>query len=187
MTMEAAPPTPPDAPDQDTLYGEAAAQFGASLARLATGYELDRSRQQDLLQDIHVALWRSLATFKGQCSLRTWVYRVAHNTASTYVRQRVRTRRMTAVSLEEMDAEIHEVDAERVVDHAAILEKLRVLIQRLKPIDQDVFLLYLEGVDAGAIAEIVGVSPVNVAQKIHRAKKFLRQHFHTGDHHDQNG
>ena len=38
-------------PDQEALYGEAVALFGPSLARLATGYEIDRSRQQDLLQD----------------------------------------------------------------------------------------------------------------------------------------
>jgi RNA polymerase sigma-70 factor (ECF subfamily) len=100
---------------------------------------------------------------------------------------RVRMRRIKAVSLEEMDEEISQPDSELLVDHAAILEKLRALIQRLKPIDQEVFLLYLEGVDAGGIAEIVGISPGNVAQKIHRAKKFLQRQFQTGDHHDQGG
>lgn len=94
---------------------------------------------------------------------------------------------MTAVSLEEMDEEINQPDSECVVDHAAILEKLRALNRRLKPIDQDVFLLYLEGLDAGGIAEVVGISPGNVSQKIHRAKKFLKQQFQTGDHHDQVG
>jgi RNA polymerase sigma-70 factor (ECF subfamily) len=187
MVMEAVTDIPISEPDQDALYADAVAQFGASLARLATAYEMDRSRQQDLLQDIHVALWRSFATFKGQCSLRTWVYRIAHNRASSYVRERVRMRRVTTVSLEEMDLEISQPDAERLVDHAAILEKLRALIQRLKPIDQEVFLLYLEGVDASGIAEIVGILPSNVAQKIHRVKKFLQQQFQTGDHHDQDG
>jgi RNA polymerase sigma-70 factor (ECF subfamily) len=138
MAMEAVPDIPASEPDQDALYAEAVAQFGASPARLATAYEVDRSRQQDLLQDIHVALWRRLATFKGQCSLRTWVYRIAHNSASTYVRVRVRMRRITAVSLEELDEEISQPDSERVVDLAVILEKLRALIQRLKPIDQSV-------------------------------------------------
>jgi RNA polymerase sigma-70 factor, ECF subfamily len=184
--MDSVPSIATDMPDQDKLYGEAIAQFGSSLARLATGYEVDQSRQEDLLQDIHVALWRSLATFKGQCALRTWVYRVAHNTAATYIRKRVRTRRVTAVSLEEIDEEIHHADAERAVDHAAILEKLRALIERLKPIDRDVVLLYLEGVEASAIAEIVGISPDNVAQKIFRAKKFLKQQFHNGEHDEQN-
>ena len=81
--------------------------------------------------------------------------------------------------------EVNHPDAERVADQEAILEKLRALIQRLKPLDQDVFLLYLEGLDARVIAEIVGISPGNVAQKIHRAKKYLQQHFPTGDSHDE--
>lgn len=165
---------------QDLMYREAAAGFGASLARLAAGYERDPSLRQDLLQEMHVALWRSLATFKGQCSLRTWVYRVAHNTASTHVRQRMRWRQMTAVSLEELDAEVHQPDAEQAVDHDAVLAQVAMLIQRLKPIDQDVFLLYLEGVEAVAIAEIVGTSANNVAQKIHRAKAILQRHFQPG-------
>lgn len=43
----------------------------SSLARLAAAYEFDRAQQQDLLQEIHLALWRSFAGFRNQCSLRT--------------------------------------------------------------------------------------------------------------------
>jgi RNA polymerase sigma-70 factor (ECF subfamily) len=39
--------------------------------------------RRDLLQEIHLALWRSFATFDDRCSLRTWVYRVAHNVATS--------------------------------------------------------------------------------------------------------
>ena len=64
---------------RDALYADAAAQFGWALERLARAYESDSDRRADLLQDIHVALWRSLERFDGRCSMRTWVYRVAHN------------------------------------------------------------------------------------------------------------
>lgn len=60
---------------RDERYLEAAALYGAALERMARAYEADPSRRQDLLQDVHVALWRSLLTFDGRCSLRTWVYR----------------------------------------------------------------------------------------------------------------
>ena len=72
---------------QDQRYAEAAAAFGPALERLARAYERDPDKRRDLLQDIHVALWRSLARFDGRCSLRTWVYRVAHNTATSKVRR----------------------------------------------------------------------------------------------------
>ncbi|MGD0224817.1 MAG: hypothetical protein ABSF71_21015 [Terriglobia bacterium] len=44
---------------QDDLYREAVASFGAALERLAGAYEADPEIRRDLLQDIHIALWRS--------------------------------------------------------------------------------------------------------------------------------
>ena len=69
----------------DQRYAAAADEFGPALERLAGAYERDPDKCRDLLQEIHVALWRSLARFDGRCSLRTWVYRVAHNTATSKV------------------------------------------------------------------------------------------------------
>ena len=59
----------------EALYEQVSAEFSAPLARLARAHEADASLQQDLLQEIHIALWRSLPAFGGRCSLRTWVYR----------------------------------------------------------------------------------------------------------------
>ena len=47
------------------------------------------------------------------------------------------------------------------------------MIQRLNPVDREVILLYLEELDAASIGEITGISPTNVATKIHRIKKML--------------
>ena len=75
--------------EQLKQYDLAAKTFGAGLARLSRAYEADPELSRDLLQEMHVALWRSLARFDGRCALRTWVYRVAHNVgASHIVRQR---------------------------------------------------------------------------------------------------
>ena len=70
---------------RDNRYAEVAAEYGAALERLARGYERDSDKRRDLLQEIHIALWRSLARFDGRCSVRTWVYRVAHNVATSRV------------------------------------------------------------------------------------------------------
>jgi RNA polymerase sigma-70 factor (ECF subfamily) len=171
------------APDQDALYVTVAAEFGPSLARLAAAYEREPSRQQDLLQELHFALWRSLAAFENHCSLRTWVYRVAHNTGVTYLRRQRRSRRLHLVSLEDLDELAHETDVERLVSDADMRQRIRDLIDQLKPIDRDVVLLYLEGLKAAQIGEVVGISPDNAAQKIHRAQKYLKQRLCSGDTH----
>lgn len=163
--------------DQDSLYSRVAGEFGAPLSRLAAAYELDSSRQQDLLQDLHFAIWRSLAGFKGQCSLRTWVYRVAHNAAATYVRQQQRRRRIRSVSIEELDDLADDSDVEYSAHMTDLLARIRVILERLKPVDRDVLLLYLEGLTAAEIGEVVGLSTGNVSQKVHRTHKYLRKHF----------
>jgi RNA polymerase sigma-70 factor (ECF subfamily) len=166
-----------ESPDEAFWYAKAAAEFGRSLARMAVAHEFDRAQQQDLLQEIHLALWRSFAGFRNQCSLRTWVYRVAHNTASTYVRRQKRFRLSRLISLEELEDLPGESDTERALDESALIGKLRATVQRLKPLDRDVMLLYLEGTDAATIGEVTGLSPANVAQKIHRTKKVLQRYF----------
>src|ERR1700744_3136531 len=60
--------------------------YGDSFRRLAAAYERDRDLQQDLFQEIAVAIWRALPTFRNQCSERTFFYRIAHNRAITHIR-----------------------------------------------------------------------------------------------------
>jgi RNA polymerase sigma-70 factor (ECF subfamily) len=94
---------------------------------------------------------------------------------------------MRLVSLEELGELVHESDVERSADHAAIRGKIKDLIDRLKPVDRNVLLLYLEGLKAAEISDVVGISPSNVAQKIHRARKHLKQQIQSGGSHDQSG
>jgi RNA polymerase sigma-70 factor, ECF subfamily len=56
--------------EQDALYEQAVAEHGVVIRRLARGYEADPERRRDLLQEIHVELWRSLESFDGRCGLR---------------------------------------------------------------------------------------------------------------------
>ena len=167
----------------DDLYGQAVEQFGQSLTRLAAAYEADQSHRQDLLQEIHLALWRSFAGFNNQCSLRTWVYRVAQNTAATHVRQHKRVRLSQLVSLEELSEIPDEFDSVKQLNESIVLDRIGVLLRRLKSIDRDVLLMYLEGMEAAEIADIVGISASNVAQKVHRTKKFLQNYFLAGGDH----
>ncbi len=166
---------------QDDRYREAAAAYGAALERLARAYEVNPEHRRDLLQEIHLALWRSFAGWDARCSMRTWVYRVAHNAATSYA---IRQRRMNSrilVSLEELD---------RLPDPATpdagrqeALSRLLTLVQGLKPLDRQVILSYLEGMDAAAIGEITGLAPGNVATKIHRIKNILTRAFYQGVRH----
>jgi RNA polymerase sigma-70 factor (ECF subfamily) len=168
---------------QDELYREAASSYGAALERLAHGYEADPDRRRDLVQEIHLALWQSFASFDARCSIRTWIYRVAHNVAASHVIREHRVNSRTMVGLETLETLPIDNDCERVADQRHALEKLLNLIQQLNPLDRQVMLSYLEDLDAASIAEITGVSPGNVATKIHRIKKVLANRLHEGGNH----
>jgi RNA polymerase sigma-70 factor (ECF subfamily) len=168
---------------QDDMYRQVGEEFGPAIARLASAYERNPTHQEDLLQDIHLAVWQCLANYRGECSLRTWVYRVAHNTAASHILRQRRARHGQRVALEELEGTPDEFDGERLVDELGVLEKVAAIIQRLKSIDRNVLLLYLEGLGAAEIADIVGVSPNLVAQKVHRAKEVLSRHFLNGEDH----
>jgi len=176
---------PAQPPTQDELYREAADTYDAALERLARAYEADAEVRRDLLQDIHIALWRSFEGFDGRCSLRTWVYRVAHNTAASHVIRERRNKSQTLVGLEELESVPAHRDGELAADRRYALERLLELVQSLKPLDRQVILSYLEGLDAGSIGEITGISPGNVATKIHRIKNVLARRFQEGGRHGE--
>lgn len=164
---------------QDEQYARAAAEFGPALGRLARGYERNPDRQRDLLQEIHFALWRSFEHFQGLSSQRTWVYRVAHNTAASHVLKDRRARTSHWVDLEHA-ADLPDPAATADTHESAdALARLMSLIHQLKPPDRQVMLLYLDGLDAKETADITGLSPGAVAVKIHRIKALLAQRFNA--------
>ena len=84
---------------QDDYWQQAAGEYGPALERLAWAYEADPDRRRDLLQEIHLALWRSFECFDARCSLRTWIYRVAHNVATSHVIRQKKGMRWSFVRL----------------------------------------------------------------------------------------
>jgi RNA polymerase sigma-70 factor, ECF subfamily len=179
---------------QDERYQEAIRMYGAALDRLTRAYEIHQEDRHDLLQEIHLALWRSFQRFDERCSLRTWVYRVAHNAAATHILRSRRRTSKTMVSLEEIEARGGIADksdqGELELERSQLVEQLYALVQRLNPLDRQIILLYLEGMDAASIGDVAGISAGYAATKIHRIKailadRFRADRFRNGGNHEQ--
>jgi RNA polymerase sigma-70 factor (ECF subfamily) len=167
--------------DQDARYADAAAQWGAALQRIARAYEADPERRRDLLQDMHVTLWKSFASFDGRCSVRTWVYRVAGNVAASHVAREKRDR-LQLVTLDAIEDLPDAGNATGRAEEEAALARLYALIHRLKSPDRQVITLYLEGLSADAIGEVTGITPGAIATRISRLKTLLTRLFHEATH-----
>lgn len=159
---------------QDELYQQVIRDYGSALDRLTSGYEADVDKREDLRQNIHLNLWRSLGCYDGRCSLRTWAYRVAHNVAASHVN---RERQNAFLDLDQLEVYTSDDNPDQAIDHQRALDQLTAMIRALKPLERQITLLYLEELDAAAIAEVTGISAANVAMKIHRIKKVLAAKF----------
>lgn len=144
---------------------------GPALRRLARGYEAEEARREDLFQEILVALWRALPGFEGRSSLRTWVFRVAHNVAATYVVKRRRDGLARAASIDDLADELPVIAIDR--ESKDDLDRLAAAIRALRPADAQIVLLYLEGFEHAEIGEVTGLSREAVAVRVHRLKAAL--------------
>lgn len=166
--------------EQDDWYSRVAAQWGPALQRIARSCEADPDRRRDVLQDMHVAIWKSHRLFDGRCSERTWIYRIATNVAANHVNQE-RRRNAPLISLDLVE-DIPSGDASHATEKDLALRKLFDIIDRLGNPDRSVITLYLEGLDAASIGEITGMTPGAIATRISRIKTLLARLFREARH-----
>ena len=64
-------------------------EYAGLLSRVAGSYEANESLRQELYQDICVAVWQGLNSYRGDASIKTFLLRIAHNRCITYVSKEV--------------------------------------------------------------------------------------------------
>jgi len=148
---------------------------GPALSRLAFGYERVASVRDELTQEIALAVWQALPHFRGDCSERTFVYRIAHNRGLTHVTRR----RVAHESIDELPAQMEPVDPRPQPEEQAAIshqrDRLRSAIQRLPLAHRQVVMLMLEDLSQAEIADVLGITEGNVAVRLNRARKALKQ------------
>lgn len=136
-------------------------------------YALNSADQDDLYQEILFQIWRGLPALKEKQFANTWLYRVAINTAISFVRKRVsRTGRVVPVEHDELTRAIES----RQPAHADTDERIAELyaaIYKLDPLEKALVTLFLEDFTYEQIAEATGITANNVGVMLHRAKKKL--------------
>jgi len=145
---------------------------GPALLRLAASYTKTIGDRDDLFQDIAIALWKALPKFRGECSERTFLFRVAHNRAIDYLR---RHREVTASIDPDLPLPDSRPNPEAGLAQEQQGERLRRAIHRLPLPYRQVITLTLEEISYAEIAAILGVTETNVGVRLNRARQLLRQ------------
>jgi RNA polymerase sigma-70 factor (ECF subfamily) len=157
--------------ERETIFLNALEENQEKLFRVCSMYSNDHEDAKDLFQEVLVHVWRSMATFKGNSSLSTWMFRITLNVClrfkSKHTKNQHRFIRLDSLTIENFGSE------ERSGDENEKLTSLRKCVKKLNEGDKAIIALYLEGLPYREISNILGVSENNVAVKVKRIKSKL--------------
>ena len=123
---------------------------------------------RDIYQDVVCALWQSRRRFRGDSTVKTWIYRVALNTVVSHHRRKIKEPIIRPMPDNLADTLPYSGNDE-------IIERLYHLISRLPAKDQKIVYLYIDGLSTEEIAVTLGITPSAAGVRLHRIKKTLIQ------------
>ncbi len=167
-----------DITEQQQRFADWSREHSAILHHVVNGFAAGDDRN-DLLQEVLLAVWKSIPAFRSQAKPTTYLYLVSHNAALLWIRTQKNYRRRVEQFGASAPGEIA-TDTDSLTDER--LAKLYAAIRQLKPVDRSLMLLSLDGLSYREMAEILGLSESNVGVKLNRIKSQLTQTLKGNDH-----
>jgi RNA polymerase sigma-70 factor (ECF subfamily) len=166
--------------DEDAS-AELVAQHQRTVVQLATNLLGDREEALDLSQEVFLRVFRTIHRFRGQSSLRTWIYRIVVNQARNRHRFWRRRHRADQVSLDQHVAAHGDVlsgdepTPDRVLAQKELATRLWTALDRL-PFEQRtaIVLREVDGLSYDDIAFSLGLAVGTVKSRLTRARRALR-------------
>lgn len=162
---------PPAEADPDQLH-ELVVAHGDAVYRLALGVVRDPALAEDVAQDTLVKAWLALPTFRGDSSLKSWVLRIAHNTAISTLRAR------RAIVIDPIDLpeapQVPEKGVESSVQSNVAMDEFKEALDLLDELSRSIVVLReLEGLPYDEIAQLLDVPLPTVKTRLLRARRRL--------------
>jgi RNA polymerase sigma-70 factor (ECF subfamily) len=155
----------------DQTFEHMLKDHGPLIARIAASYEADKELARDLTQEILLAVWRALPSFRADSSLRTFVARIAHNRAVTHIARAAKLPESVELPVE-LPCPAPPVET-MVMEHDRQLRTLAA-VQKLPLAYRQVATLTLEGFTPSEVALALGLTVNAVAIRSTRARALLR-------------
>ncbi|APQ18974.1 RNA polymerase sigma factor [Maribacter hydrothermalis] len=155
--------------DKEEVFTNLIREHQALLYKVTSIYTDNKEDREDLFQEVVFQLWKYFDSFRNDAKVTTWMYRVAMNTAITFIKKKKRRPDSVPVA----DVFINQSDYKDDVYE----ERLKLLyrhLQHLNTLEKGLIFLLLEGKSYKEIAQITGLSDSNVGTKISRVKKKLK-------------
>lgn len=164
----------------ETACAELVSEHQRMVVQLAINLLGDRDEALDLSQEVFLRVFRTIHRFRGQSTLRTWIYRIAVNQARNRHRFWRRRHRADQVSLDAHvaahgDLSGSEAGPDRVLAQKELASRLQHALDHL-PFDQRtaIVLREIDGLSYNEIAYSLGLAIGTVKSRLTRARRALR-------------
>lgn len=133
----------------------------------------------DILQEAFIKIWKNLNAFDQSLKLSSWIYRIVHNEAISFLRQKKSFGKdHTAPWNDDLYVNLpDETDGETAVE-LEYRDKLthRILARLPRPYQEILILRFLENMSYEEISDILKIPEGTVAIRLNRAKKIFREY-----------
>jgi len=167
-------------------------EHGGYLMTITRRYLKSDADVQDSVQDTFLQAFRSIGQFEGRSSLKSWLHRVAINSALMKIRSQSRRQEDLVddtCSLFDDQGKRIELESEigQSVEDEAIGNETRAAVRKhidqLPELSRNLLLLRdIEGYCSEETADLLGVSVASVKTGLHRARKSLKKHIEENLH-----
>ncbi len=160
------------------------------LFRFALHRVKDEAIAKDLVQDTFMAAWKSQDSFKGDASIKNWLFGILKNKIVDHYRKNAKHKTDQLIDFDRQEESFFnknehwkkdtrpqywEPASDSELEQNEFYDVLGDCQKRLKEIQQAVFSLkYLDGLDSSEIVAVLGITESNYWVLMHRAKMQLR-------------
>lgn len=156
---------------QEQTFEEWVREHKGTIYTVCYMFSKDADEVADLFQEILANIWQGMGGFRGDSSVRTWIWRISFNTCVSF--ERKKSRRLKPMPLT-MDINLFDDSLEDLKQ----IQLLQRRIRNLGPFDRAIVLLWLENLTYAEIGSIVGISEKNVSVRLVRIKEQLKNMNH---------
>lgn len=173
--------------NEDAAYDELVRDYHAGIYHVACRMLNDPGEAADVTQDVFVKVFRNIATFRGQCSLKTWIFKVALSEILNRIRWSRRRFRQQTVSLDEQPDDGHgpaspiQLSDNGLTPEAALQkrereEAIQAGLSKLSRQHRSIVVLRdIQGFTYEEISQILGISIGTVKSRLSRARNDLKK------------
>lgn len=177
--------------EERELVRRAAAGHRPSFDRLTAGYHQavyrvayrffnDKEDACDATQEVFLKAWRSIGSFEGRSSFKTWILWIAGNTCITLSKARTRQKKSFLESIIDWFSKRPEDDPAEIVIEQEYQTELRQAIERNiaklpEAYRMPVILRDMEGYSHDQIAEVLDIKEGTVKSRINRGRRLLQE------------